>query len=134
MCRKRCIMMVPMTLAFIFISLLLSQSGEAFKCGNSVLSVGDSSSRILQVCGSPMKKEKTTVKDPDSASKRAGRILDKRAANQARYRDKSKIIDKWYYNCGKNDYIRIVTFENGTFRKEETGGRGKGESQCKGKK
>ncbi|MCK7512258.1 MAG: DUF2845 domain-containing protein [Desulfobacterales bacterium] len=42
-------------------------------------------------------------------------------------------LDIWYYNCGDNDYIYALTFENGILKKESTEGKGKGKSDCLGK-
>jgi hypothetical protein len=32
-----------------------------------------------------------------------------------------KSTEKWYYNCGENDFIYVLTFEGTILKKEETG-------------
>jgi len=45
----------------------------------------------------------------------------------------TKTVEQWTYNCGKDDFIYILTFEGGRLVREETDGRGRGESECKGR-
>lgn len=42
-------------------------------------------------------------------------------------------LEIWYYNCGDNDYIYALTFEDGILTKETTEGSGVGNSYCLGK-
>ena len=42
------------------------------------------------------------------------------------------IVDKWYFNCGKGKFIRILKFVNGVLKKIEKGDYGSGESDCVG--
>lgn len=87
---------------------LFTTSGFAFRCGNDMVSEGDSKTRVQLTCGKPTGKIKQSRK----------------------YR---KNIEVWHYNCGKDDFIYKLTFENGTLINETTEGRGKGKSECRGK-
>ena len=42
-----------------------------------------------------------------------------------------KPVGRWYFNCGKNDFIYVLAFEGDTLKCEETGSYGKGKSDCK---
>lgn len=127
--KKICII-VLLIIGLLLMALFIPGNVLAVKCGGAV-AAGDTMDEVVRKCGKPVKKEKTKSKDPDATAKKAGRILDKRS-NQYKYRDQSKTVEKWHYNCGKNDYIYILTFENGRYQREQTAGRGKGASQCKG--
>jgi len=124
----------------------------AFRCGEGYVSVGDSKTKVTLECGKPTSKEKVghkkevgeqTVKESkeEKKAKRMKKDKDKkeskesRAALRGEYEGTSKKpIEKWYYNCGDNDFIYVLTFEGGKLKKEETEGYGKGKSDCKGRK
>ena len=44
-----------------------------------------------------------------------------------------KKVEVWYYNCGDNDFIYALIFENNALIGENTEGRAKGNSDCQGK-
>ncbi len=107
----------------------------AFRCGDGLVSIGDSKAKVLSECGKPTLKEKVKVKKG-----RHYRTVekDKDESNDAKRtylsKEKKKPVEKWYYNCGENDFIYILTFEGGTLKSEETGSYGKGKSNCNGRR
>jgi len=103
---KNVLLSVPVAVALLSIALDCS----AFRCGAEVVSTGDSKANVLIKCGKP------THKDRMGAKKKGKRS-----------------VEKWYYNCGKDDFIYALTFENGILKNEEAQGRGRGESDCLGK-
>lgn len=121
----------------------------AFRCGDGFVSEGASKTKVLLECGQPTSKEKAGVKKETGEPATKGKTGDKKAKRQkkdkrdgkdsrpavrAEYDNVSKKrIEKWYYNCGDNDFIYILTFEGSVLKKEETGGYGKGKSDCQGK-
>lgn len=127
----------------------------AFRCGNGFVSEGASKTRVLLECGQPTSKEKVGVKKEKGEATTKGKTGDKKAKRQKKNKkygkdstggkdgrtvvrgeyDKvsKKRIEKWYYNCGDNDFLYVLTFEGGILKKEETEGYGKGKSDCKGK-
>jgi hypothetical protein len=110
-----------------------SIESSAFRCGDGYVSVGDSKTKVLLECGKPTSKEKGRVKkgrhygtgerETDKGDKTKGTYL----------KEKKKPVEKWYYNCGENDFIYILTFEGSILKSEETGSYGKGRSDCKGR-
>lgn len=105
----------------------------AFRCGSGFVSSGDSKAKVLLECGKPTSKEKVGVKK-GKRYKKGERVRDRdkrRSDKQVALREKTKPVEKWYYNCGDNDFIYILTFEGGTLKSEETGGYGKGKSACR---
>ena len=121
----------------LFVASFISGSDDcfAFRCGDGFVSVGDSKVKVLSECGKPTSKEKVKIrkgkhyrtvekeKDESSDSKRT--YLSK---------EKKKPVEKWYYNCGENDFIYVLTFEGGALKSEETGSYGKGKSDCNGRR
>ena len=107
-----------------FITLCLAAGDAvAFRCGSGMVSTGDSKARVLIVCGKPTAKEKVSEKNKTST----GAVKNKKTKKSA---GKAAV---WYYNCGSQDYIYALTFEDGVLKKEDTEGKGSGKSDCLGK-
>lgn len=112
----------PVMIAVMSAALFICAEALAFRCGDGIVGVGDTKSRVLIECGAPTYKDKVGSKEVTTTDQ--GKI---------RRKKKSKTVEQWTYNCGAGDFIYILTFEGGKLTKEETGGRGKGKSQCKGR-
>ena len=120
---KTCIGLL-IALIFSLISLIFLSCTDvfAFRCGNGVVGIGDTKSRVAIECGKPTYKEKVGAKsnyynDP----------------GQSKGRKSSRSVDVWSYNCGEGDFIYVLTFEGGKLVKEDTNGRGRGKSDCRGR-
>ncbi|HOC58915.1 MAG TPA: DUF2845 domain-containing protein [Smithellaceae bacterium] len=100
--------------------------GYAFRCGSGLVTTGDKKINVSVACGIPTSKEKICPNIQTTVNKdKQGRISkSKKCAKKA---------EVWYYNCGENDYIYALTFEDGRLVKESTEGRGSGKSDCLGK-
>jgi hypothetical protein len=115
---------------------------NAFRCGSGFAGVGDIKQKVVLECGQPTSKEKVGTKkepgestDDTATGKRHKKSKRKKKAGTVRpeYEETSnRRIEKWYYNCGKDDFIYVLTFEGDVLTKEETGGYGKGKSDCAG--
>ena len=105
----------------------------AFRCGDGYVTAGDSKTKVLLECGKPTSKEKLHYKKGRHyRTEEAGK--DESGKTKGTYlKAKKKSREKWYYNCGDNDFIYVLTFEGGILKSEETGGYGKGKSDCKGR-
>ncbi len=129
--------MTKKIILILFVASFISGSVDcfAFRCGDGFVSVGDSKVKVLSECGKPTSKEKVKVKkgkhyrtvekEKDESSDAKRTYLSK---------EKKKPVEKWYYNCGENDFIYVLTFEGGTLKSEETGSYGKGKSDCNGRR
>jgi hypothetical protein len=95
-------------IVFLAILFFTTTNSFALRCGNDMVSEGDSKTRVQITCGKPTTKIKQSRK----------------------YHNK---IEEWHYNCGDNDFIYKLTFENGILTNETTEGRGKGKSECRGR-
>lgn len=98
----------------------------AFRCGSGLVSSGDTKTQVLITCGKPTSKESTCE------GRQTGTSVDK-DGKVKKYKKCSKKVERWHYNCGENDYIYTLTFEDGKLTQENTEGRGKGKSDCTGK-
>ncbi len=100
----------------------------AFRCGSGLVSSGDTETQVLVTCGKPTSKKSTCE------NRKVTTTTDK-YGNVKKIKGKkcSKKVKAWYYNCGDDDFIYALTFENGKLTNETTEGRGKGKSHCRGK-
>ena len=115
------IIVVSLVILFFF-----SVNGFAFRCGSGLVTSGDTKMQVSIACGKPTSKETTCEGRQTTASAdKDGKIK--------KYKKCANKVDIWYYNCGDNDYIYALTFENGILKKESTEGQGKGKSDCRGK-
>jgi hypothetical protein len=113
--------------AFCFIlTLLFICESFAFRCGTGLVSSGDTKTQVLITCGKP------TSKESGCEDLRAAGSFDKKGKIR-KSRKCDRKVDIWYYNCGENDYIYALTFDNNQLIKETTEGRGKGMSECNGR-
>ena len=117
---------IQIILISVIILFLLSSNGYAFRCGNGLVSSGDTKMQVSVTCGKPTSKETACEgRQATARTDKDGKIVkSKKCANK---------VDVWYYNCGDNDYIYALTFENGILKKESTEGKGRGASDCRGK-
>lgn len=105
---------------------------HAFRCGDEIVGTGDSRGKVLIKCGKPTHKEKVSVKKSTRTKVQKRVAEDKRVVYETRPAT-AKAVEKWSYNCGKDDFIYVLTFEGGVVVKEDTDGRGRGASECLGK-
>ena len=122
-------MKVNMTIIFFAAILFLSFSiGEAwaFRCGSGLVGNGDSKTQVLVTCGKPTSKEKSCENSQQYTT------IDKHGKVK-NHRKCGKKLEVWHYNCGDNDFIYKLTFENEKLTDENTEGRGRGKSDCRGK-
>lgn len=114
--------------AFSFLPFL---NAHAFRCGDEIVGTGDSKAKVLIKCGKPTYKERAAArKGQKTKGRRHTGGSDSHAYDK---KVKSGSMEKWSYNCGKGDFIYVLTFENGVVAREDTDGRGKGRSDCLGK-
>ena len=108
------------------LSCFFAAESFAFRCGSGLISTGDSKTRVLVTCGQPTSKSTSCTNPQESTTTtKKGKIKKtKKCGTKA---------DVWHYNCGNDDFIYVLTFENGKLTNETTDGRGKGKSDCLGK-
>jgi hypothetical protein len=125
--RREHVMTKRIALFIIFFIFLSSGNAfAAFKCGRELINIGDDKMEVLLKCGEPSFSELTSLE----SGRRYGEDL-RFGTNSRRT---TYFVQKWYYNCGPHEFIRILTFRNGRVRDIEAGYYGSGESDCRGAK
>ena len=111
---------------------LFSIDANAFRCGDEVVGTGDSKAKVLIKCGKPTFQEKVGTKKSTRTKGQKRGATDKKPVYDTKH-PTTKKVEKWHYNCGKNDFIYVLTFEGGVVTWEDTDGRGRGASECLGR-
>jgi hypothetical protein len=106
--------------------LLAAANSWAFRCGSGLVSEGDSKTQVQVTCGKPTSKEKSCE------NRREYTTVDK-SGRVKKHTKCGKKVEVWHYNCGDNDFIYKLTFENDKLTDEDSEGHGKGKSDCRGK-
>ncbi len=88
-----------------------------YRCGDEAVSVGDSTYTVQKACGKPARTEK--------AGATGNTKKEKTAPGQKTTKGKSTRVEKWYYDEGYGGFVYILTFQGGTLKKIEKGGRSK---------
>jgi hypothetical protein len=97
-------------------TLIMAGNGWSFHCGAGFVGSDYTKMKVLLTCGEPTSKERLCIEHHP---------------NTGICVNKGEI---WYYNCGDNDFIYALTFdEAGILREEKNAGRGTGMSDCRGK-
>jgi hypothetical protein len=115
---------------FLIILIILTTAGPsfAFRCGTSVISVGDTKHRVLRYCSEPdyvdSWEEVRILRNYDSTLG-----FDPRTRPYGEYREPILVkeyvtIDVWTYNRGASRLVRYLTFEKGILKEINTGDRG----------
>ncbi|NTW76547.1 MAG: DUF2845 domain-containing protein [Syntrophaceae bacterium] len=121
--KKNIIIIIFAALTFSFLSAINSW---AFRCGSGLVSEGDSKTKIQVTCGKPTSKETSCEnKQEYTTTTKSGKTRNVKKCG--------KKLEVWYYNCGDNDFIYKLTFQDGILKDEDTEGRGKGKSDCLGR-
>lgn len=112
---------------FCLILVCLSASeGLAFRCGPGLVTAGDKKIHVQTACGIPTLKEKACNNAYyETKKEKKGKIIKSQKCSQK--------VEIWYYNCGDNDFIYALTFEDNKLIREATEGRGSGKSDCLGR-
>ena len=97
--------------AVVFLALPRVAESASMRCGQTIISDGDSRFVVLSRCGEPAMKEARTVVVREKLDPRNERLVE-------------KLIEEWTYNFGPYRLIQIVVLENGTVVDVKSGGYG----------
>lgn len=89
--------------------LSLPISTQAFRCGSEIVSRWDTAAETLTKCGQPFQKN----------------------WEYQNINGQKLYVEKWFYNCGDNDFIYSISIYNGKIVSIDSVQRGKGKGQCK---
>lgn len=116
---------VTISIFFLIICTLSSNvafADDTFRCGKKLVSVGDTTAEVIIKCGGPSMREFTGYETRGDYKENISR---------GTYREISQKVEKWYYNCGRGNFIKILTFKSGILTSIEIGGRGSGQPDWK---
>jgi|LQYC01.1.fsa_nt_gi hypothetical protein len=96
---------------------------DACRCGNKLVSTGDTKSEILASCGPPTWAEERTEERIERTH--GDDYYDDRGVLRQPFYSKVQVnVDEWFYNFGPNQFIQIFKFENGRLVSIENGNYG----------
>jgi len=123
-----------MTMVLAYATAVLGAGG--FKCGARIVRIGDTSLEVLNTCGEPSFREYVGTESGGfySRERREWDSESDRSLTRGRYGEFSVDVERWYYDCGRNKFIRILTFKGGILRGIRMGrDYGVGASDCIGR-
>ena len=101
--------------AFVVLSIPSLAVADSLRCGQKLVSHGDSKVEVVARCGEPASKEtRVEYETQKHASAGGGDIV-------VQERTVQKTIEEWTYNFGPNNFIQYVTFEDGRMVKVRSG-------------
>jgi len=113
-------------LASIFFLSFSIHEALAFRCGNGLVAEGDTKTQVTATCGHPTDRDKSCENNQEyTTTNKYGKVKHVKKC--------SRKLETWTYNCGENDFIYKLTFDDGKITNITTEGRGKGRSDCLGK-
>ena len=104
-------MKLKIIIAVILFAILICSPtyADSLRCGNTLVSTGNSTSKVLLRCGKPVLTETVAVEKTKTS------ILKTEKSTA-----KEVMIEKWTYDFGKKYPLRILTFRNGVLVKIES--------------
>lgn len=102
-----CVMLV----LSLWIGTISAATSSNVRCGNDLVSIGDTKAEVLVKCGAPSWQDSWTSEIVSNLNS-----LDEVRTNLDR--------ERWVYNFGPNSFLRFLLFENGRLAKISTGGYG----------
>ncbi|PKN38459.1 MAG: hypothetical protein CVU62_06370 [Deltaproteobacteria bacterium HGW-Deltaproteobacteria-2] len=118
--------MIIISLASFFFLSFATDDALALRCGTGLVTEGDSKSQVLTTCGKPTSKEKSCENSQQyTTTNNNGKIKKVKKCGQK--------LETWFYNCGDNDFIYKLIFDDGKIINITTESRGSGKSDCQGK-
>lgn len=113
-----------------------SASRSTLRCGNDLVSLGDSVEDVLVSCGEPSRrhtagsggktrtaKRKSSRESDGDRNNESPSRKKKRTPRRAKYQENE--AETWHYNRGPNDFVYCLHFEDGVLTRIVQGGRGR---------
>jgi hypothetical protein len=101
---------------------------ESIRCPGGIVSRGDLKLDLLGKCGEPTLRELSSAEEVGVVhrAETAGREGSGAVASSRR---ETSTVERWTYDLGPNQFVRIATLEGGRVRSVTTGGRGYAEER-----
>jgi len=105
-------------------ALLLSSEAFAMRCGNKLISAGDTQAKVLKFCGQPIQKtQRLGLRAGYYRSGVSGQVVTDGYVSRGYYYPYGQtevLIEDWVFNFGPYQLMRLVTFEDGFVEDIET--------------
>lgn len=128
--------MKPRTISFIMASAIalaiafaVPAPAGAFRCGNRLVTEGDSMGSVLVKCGSPDVKHVSRSETHTGYRERTVRVRRNMWVTRGAADSATVQIETWIYNMGENRMTRVLTFEDGILTEIAAGDYGSGPSR-----
>jgi hypothetical protein len=92
---------------------------DACRCGNKLVSTGDTKSEVLANCGPPAWAEERTEERIERIH--GGDYYDRGVLREPVYGKVQVNVDEWFYNFGPTRFMQVFKFENGKLVSIENG-------------
>ena len=99
---------------FLLFSLPFAVQADTLRCGNRLVSTGDSDSTVLRICGEPAHRDAVRIEK---------RKVEKETAEGVVSETVTTRVERWTYNPGSGQLAKILTFRDGVLSSIEDGDR-----------
>lgn len=121
----------PMTALLTLLLLTVALPSQAMRCGTRLVATGDTKLEVEHKCGTPSFVEGSGIIETESEIKAAERLNQQLLLIGRQQQSRSQPVETWHYNCGANQFSRVLTFVGPFLKKIDTAKRGFGNSGCK---
>ena len=121
----------PMTALLALLLLTVALPSQAMRCGTRLVATGDTKLEVEHKCGTPSFIEGSGIIETESEIKAAERLNQQLLLIGRQQQSRSQPVETWHYNCGANQFSRVLTFVGPFLKKIDTAKRGFGNSGCK---
>lgn len=110
-------------LAMILVVPLSAYGDSNFRCGDSLVTIGDTAYHVMSQCGAPDSREFSVVEEKVSGKKkRKTKKVTVVPGKRSGFASSGDEI--WHYDCGPEGYVHILTFSKSRLTSIQSGGRG----------
>ena len=86
-------------------------SADSMRCGNRVISTGHTKAKVLITCGEPFLREVVEERGFAQTEGAIQKFGGEESTFSASTTSSLTTVEKWTYNLGSNQFLRILTFE-----------------------
>ena len=94
---------------------------DSMRCGSRIIQKGHTKAKVLVTCGEPILREKVGEKGSAQAKGKIKNFDSTHSRYSSSTTSSSTTVEKWTYNLGKGQFLRILTFEGGKLVNIELG-------------
>ena len=104
---------------------------QAMRCGTRLVATGDTKLDVQHKCGEPSFIEGSGIVETETQTRAAARLNQQLLLIGRQQHRRAEPVETWHYNCGANQFSRVLTFVGPFLKRIDTAKRGFGNSGCK---